>query len=109
MADQSDAMKQFQELQVRSRCNRIAVVRPVRPHRPRDRDPRGTSPPAFKSAQTAEVARVHPPRLFVSPLPQAKFVETTQKAKHLTQTIMQREQGIRRSALTGALRCPLSR
>mmetsp|Transcript_6126 Transcript_6126/g.24824 ORF Transcript_6126/g.24824 Transcript_6126/m.24824 type:complete len:131 (-) Transcript_6126:230-622(-) len=32
---------------------------------------------------------------------QTKFVETTQKAKHLTQTIMQREQDIRRSALTG--------
>ena len=28
-------------------------------------------------------------------------METTQKAKHLTQTIMQREQDIRRSALTG--------
>eukprot|EP00227_Mantoniella_beaufortii_P015507 CAMPEP_0197576640 /NCGR_PEP_ID=MMETSP1326-20131121/1592_1 /TAXON_ID=1155430 /ORGANISM="Genus nov. species nov., Strain RCC2288" /LENGTH=124 /DNA_ID=CAMNT_0043139595 /DNA_START=204 /DNA_END=578 /DNA_ORIENTATION=+ len=32
---------------------------------------------------------------------QSKFVETTQRAKHLTQTIMQREQDIRRSALTG--------
>lgn len=32
---------------------------------------------------------------------QTTFVETTQKAKHLTQTIMQREQDIRRSALTG--------
>lgn len=35
------------------------------------------------------------------PPQQTTFVETTQKAKHLTQTIMQREQDIRRSALTG--------
>lgn len=38
---------------------------------------------------------------------QNKFVETTQKSKHLTQTIMQREQDIRRAALTGTELTPL--
>ena len=107
MADQSDAMKQFQELQVRSRCEPDRRRASSPSSSTRDRDPRGTSPRAFKSAQTAEGARVHPPPPSVSPAPQAKFVETTQKAKHLTQTIMQREQDIRRSALTGTEMSPL--
>jgi prefoldin subunit 1 len=34
-------------------------------------------------------------------------VETTQKGKHLSQTIMQREQDIRRAALTGTELSPL--
>lgn len=34
-------------------------------------------------------------------------METTQKSKHLAQTIMQREQDIRRAALTGTELSPL--
>lgn len=47
---------------------------------------------------------VSPPMTYPA---QAKFVETTQQAKHVTQTVMQREQDIRRAALTGTELEPL--
>jgi len=103
--EQSEAMKQFKELQVRPRTTRsrrffpnprrspgTSPPRPLLDEPPRSRFPIGAASPTVP----ADHHRIP----FKNP--QSKFVETTQRSKGLAQNVLQRKKDIHMAALTGA-------